>query len=176
MKVAYLVAFKDFRDEEYFIPKEILENEEVKVDTFSSEKGMALGSLGGEVEVSSISEINLSDYNAIIIAGGEGAIKDLDTGKVHEIVRAADKKKMIIGAICISPLILLHSGILKGIKATIWSSSFESEGVKEMIERGVNYDKSSVVVDKNIITASGPKASEKFGEKILSKIISVKPK
>jgi putative intracellular protease/amidase len=49
-KVALIIAFRDFRDEEYFVTKEILEIAGIKVKTVSNERGIAIGADGGEVD------------------------------------------------------------------------------------------------------------------------------
>ena len=50
-KVLFVIAFRDFRDEEFFEPKEILEKAGFQVEVASTEKGMAIGVNGGEVKV-----------------------------------------------------------------------------------------------------------------------------
>ena len=50
-KVAMIIAFRDFRDAEYFVPKEILEKAGAKVTTVSTKIGTAIGADGGDTEV-----------------------------------------------------------------------------------------------------------------------------
>ena len=46
-KIAMVIAFKGFKDPEYFIPRDILETAGAEVVTVSSKKGTAFGDDGG---------------------------------------------------------------------------------------------------------------------------------
>jgi protease I len=65
-KIALIVvAFRDFRDEEYFIPKEILEKAKAKIITVSNFLGKVIGVQGGETEVEQlIEDIKVEDFDA----------------------------------------------------------------------------------------------------------------
>ena len=76
--------------------------------------------------------------------------------------------RKIIGAICISPVILAETGILKNKKATVWTSSLDKSAAKFLEEKGAFYEDVDVVVDKNIITADGPSSAEKFSQTIIT--------
>ncbi len=170
-QVAYIIAFRDFRDEEYLIPKEILEREGFKVVPVSSSKGTAIGKLGLKVEVAHIfQEIDPLDYQALIFAGGPGAQEFIEEEKIHEIVRKAFQNQELIAAICIAPLILAKSGILKGKKATVWHSVEDLTPIKELEKAGAEFVDKKVVKDGLIITASGPEAAYEFGEMIAASL------
>jgi len=167
-KVAIIIAFRDFRDEEYFIPKEVLENSGAEVRTVSTEKGIAIGSQGGEANVNIIlSEIKVSDFDAIVFIGGPGAPKYLDNETSYKIAQDAVLQGKILAAICISPTILAKSGVLSGKKATVWSSPLDKSAVKILKDSGANYQSDRVVIDGKIITANGPDAAGDFAEAII---------
>ena len=166
MKIAYLIAYKNFRDEEYFIPREILEKRGVEVDAFSNEEGVAYGSEGGEVEVKNMKEIDVADYNAIVLAGGGGALKHLNNKKIHDSLIDFEKEEKIIGAICISPVILADAGLLKGKRATVWSSNMDKKPIKMIEKEGAVYCDEGVVVDGRIVTADGPETAKDFGKRV----------
>ena len=166
MKTAYIVAHKNFRDEEYFIPKEILEGVGITVDTFSDESGEARGTEGGVASVEILNNINPNDYEAIIIAGGEGAIKYLNNDEVKSLLNEFYQRGKLVAAICISPIILAEAGLLKDKKATVWSSGMNKSAVKKLKNKGVNYIDKQVVADGRIITANGPEAAKEFGRRI----------
>ena len=44
--IVMIIAFRDFRDAEYFVPKEILEEAGVEVKTASNKLGVAVGADG----------------------------------------------------------------------------------------------------------------------------------
>jgi protease I len=175
-KVLFVIAKTDFRDEEYFIPKSILEKEFIVETASNGNKGeIALGFLGGETNIDvNIKDVNVDDYEAIIFVGGAGALKNLDNEDSYKLIRETieKNKNKLLCAICIAPTILAKAGILKGKKATVWHSDLDKSPIKVLEENGAIFVDEDVVEDANIITANGPKAAEKFGQKILEKLKS----
>ena len=167
-KVAIVLAFKDFRDAEYFVPKEILERAGVKITTVSTQKGKALGADGGEVEINlTLEELKADDFDGVVFIGGPGALKKLDNEKSYSLIRKIVSQNKVLGSICISPVILAKAGALKNKKATVWSSALDRGPIKILKENGVIYVPEEVVIDGNIVTANGPDASEEFGLKLV---------
>ena len=167
--IAMIIAFRNFRDEEYFIPKEILETAGAEITTISAQTGKAMGADGGELEVAlSLKDLNVADFDAIIFIGGSGALKYLDNDESYQIAREAVSQKKLLAAICISPVILAKTGVLEGKKATVWSSPLDKTPVRILQDHGALYQAELVVVDGKIITANGPAAAKQFGETIVS--------
>lgn len=170
-KAVFLIAFEDFRDQEYFVPKEILEKGKIEVKTASTKKGIALGADGGDTTVDLLlEEVKASDFNAIVFIGGPGCLEALDNESSYRIAREAVQQNKILGAICISPIILAKAGVLNGKKATVWASSLDRGPIKILEENGAEFIDEKVVQDGNIITANGPAAAEDFGKKILENL------
>lgn len=168
LKAAIIIAFKEFRDEEYFIPKEILESKGIKITTASSSMGIAIGKLGGEAFVDIIlKDLEVFNYDAVIFAGGPGAIKLLEDKECHRIIEEAFKNNKVLAAICSAPIILAKAGVLKGKKATVWAIAMDKTLIKILNDSGAIYKEDPVVIDGNIITASGPSYAEEFAKKIL---------
>ncbi len=167
-KIIIVIPFKDFRDEEYFIPKENFEAKGFKVKTASNELGNAFGADGGEVIVDvKLSEIKLNDFDALVFVGGPGCLKNLNNEESHDLIVKANKFKKIIAAICISPLILAEAGILKNKKSTVWHDNLNKEPIKKIEKFGAIYLNEKVVVDEKIITANGPSAAKEFSENVI---------
>ena len=62
-KIAMIIAWHDFRDVEYFIPKQIFEAADIQVTTVSTDLGTAVGIDGGDTEVDVlINELDAADY------------------------------------------------------------------------------------------------------------------
>lgn len=168
MKVALIIASKNFRDEEYFIPKQILENAGIVVSAISGISETAIGSEGGEVIVDIlIEDLNVEEFDAVVFIGGSGALAHLDNEKSYEIAKAAVDRGKILGAICISPTILAKAGVLQEKRATVWSSPLYKSAIKVLENNGAIYKNEKVVIDNKIITANGPGAAREFGEKIV---------
>ena len=185
-KVVMIIAFRDFRDAEYFVPKEILEEAGAKVKTASTKKGVAIGADGGDTEVDLlVSEINLaefndlqnksfhdsiqsiSSFNAVVFIGGPGCLESLDNEDSYKAAKDTVSQNKVLAAICISPVILAKAGALEGKKATVWSSPLDREPIETLEENGATYEDKPVVVDGKIITGNGPDVAEEFGKKIL---------
>jgi len=171
-KIAMIIAFQDFRDEEYFIPKNIFFGEGLEVKTVSSKKGKAVGSYGGVIDVDlTLEDLKVSDFDGIIFVGGSGAAKYIPDEKCHQIARQAVSQDKVLGAICIAPSILARAGVLKDKKATVWRSAMDKSAVKILEEEGANYQSEPIVIDGKIITADGPQSARKFGETIVRVLI-----
>ncbi len=166
-KILMVVAFKDFRDEEYFIPKEVLEKDGFFIDTTSTQKGIAVGSQGGEAVIHiGIDEINSENYKAIIFCGGPGMVNELENQDFYKLIKDFYQNNKVVAAICISPALLAKAGILEDKKATVWSSALDKSFIKILEENGAIYKDNPVVIDDKIVTANGPDAAEEFGKAI----------
>ncbi len=171
-KIAMIIAFRDFRDEEYFIPKQILQEAGAEIITASSASGTAIGSQGGEANVDIlINELKTGDYDAVLFIGGSGASKYIDNENCHRIARESVERNKVLGAICVGPAILAKAGVLSGKKATVWSSPLDKSAVKTLEQGGAIFQSMSLVADGKIVTASGPIAAKSFAETI-TKLLS----
>ncbi|KKU86886.1 MAG: ThiJ/PfpI domain-containing protein [Parcubacteria group bacterium GW2011_GWA2_47_9] len=173
LKIALIIAFRNFRDEEYFIPKEVFERAGASVITFSTAIGTAVGVHGGEVPAQlTVEELKVADYDAVIFVGGAGAKKLMENEDALRVARETAASEKILAAICIAPTILARAGVLFGKKATVWSSSMDRSAIKILQEEGVLYREGPIVVDGKIITANGPEVAREFARKMLALLTS----
>ncbi|XOB41678.1 MAG: DJ-1/PfpI family protein [Candidatus Nealsonbacteria bacterium] len=167
-QIAIVVSFKDFRDEEYFVPKEILTAAGAEIKNVSTQEGLAIGADGGEAEVNLlISEINIADFDAVVFIGGPGCLKYLDNEDSYRVAKQTLSQDKLVAAICISPVILAKAGVLEGKRATVWSGPMDREPVRILKNYGAVYQDTQVVIDGKIITGNGPAAAKEFGEAIV---------
>ncbi len=167
-KIAMVIAFRDFRDAEYFIPKEILETAGAEIKTVSNKMGTAIGADGGDVEADLlVKDLEPAEFCAIVFIGGPGCLKHLDNEDSYIVVKETVAQGKVLASICISPVILAKAGVLKGKRATVWSSPMDRSPVKTLEEGGAIYQDQPVVADGKIITGSGPSAAKEFGETII---------
>ena len=162
---------ENFRDEEFKIPKEKLEGSGVNVTVAGLQPGEAKGVLGMTVTPDVlIDDVNIDDYDAIIVPGGPGSPRYLwNNSKVHNLVRKVYEKDKIVASICLSGVVLANSGILEGKNATVFPTP---ESVRILEDKGANYLRQGVVVDGRIITADGPQSAERFADEILRLLTS----
>lgn len=167
-KIVMVIGFKDFRDEEYFVPKEILEKAGAEVETASNKIGEAMGTDGGQAPVDYlIEDVDLNNFDAVVFVGGPGCLVNLDNENSYNLIKQTVAKDKLLAAICVSPAILAKAGVLKGKQATVWSSSLDKSAVKILQDNGAIYKPENVVTDGKIITANGPDAAREFAEAII---------
>jgi len=167
-KIAIIIAFKNFKDEEYFTPRKILEEAGAKIKVVSNETGTAFGAEGLQVNIDAeLSDLDVSNFDAVVFVGGPGALDNLNNQDSYRVIREAVKQNKVLAAICISPVILAKAGVLNGKKATVWTNPLNKKPKKILEENGAIFVEQNVVVDGNIITANGPDAAAEFGKKLV---------
>jgi protease I len=161
-KVVMIIAPRNFRDEELFVTKEVLESAGFEVTIASKTMDTCVGMLGGEVKPDITNEqVNPEDYDAVVFVGGSGSSVYFNDETAKGIAKEAYEKGKVIGAICIAPSILANAGLLQGKKVT----SFASEQ-GNLESKGAEYTGNSVERDGKIITADGPESAREFGKTI----------
>lgn len=172
-KVLFVIAHEGFRDEEYYIPREVLTAAGHTIVTASNgEAGaVATGSHGGEARIDiDVALAEVAAFDAVVFAGGPGAIENLDNEKSYRLIRETVFAGKLLGAICIAPTILAKAGVFKEKKATVWSSPSDRDPIVILENNGAKYIDASVVEDGAIITANSPKAAQAFGEVLAARL------
>ena len=165
-RVLFIIAHQIFRDEEYQIPREILEDEGAEVIVASTELSSAKGKLGLEVQPDILlKDVLPSEYDAILFVGGGGCKTYWDDNTAHAVAREFFESGKITAAICSAPVILSNAGLLKGRKATCFPDDRE-----ELEKGGVEYIDDDVKIDGNVITGKGYWAASDFANAIVSQL------
>lgn len=161
-KVLMIVAQEGYQDYEYSEPRKVFEKNGFEVQVASKEKKTATGKLGGSLQPDlALSEASPENYDAIVFVGGPGSSMYFQDQEALALAKSAGNQGKVVAAICIAPSILANAGILQGKTATVFPS--EEDNLKA---KGANYTGNPVEVDGLIVTANGPDAAKKFGEKI----------
>lgn len=169
-KVLIVIAPQGFKDQEYFEPKEILQNNSIEVITASLQIGVATGSEGKQTNIDMAVDYllknkgRLQEYKAVVFVGGSGMAKLVAEPKFIELAQEFNNAKKVVAAICIAPVLLANAGILKNKKVTVFP---DQESIDIIVNSGAEYDGGELAVDGNIVTASGPKAAYKFGMELV---------
>lgn len=106
-------------------------------------------------------------YDGVVFISGYGSQLFYSKETAHYIAKKINAEQKLVGAICISPVILAKAGLLKNKNATVFSSEINT--IKDL---GAIYSSLSVVKDGNIITGNGPTAARKFGETVAEELNS----
>lgn len=162
-KFVFVVAPKVFRDEEYIEPKIILEQAGVEVTTAST----VVGEIYGKIKIKAnsqilVKDISVKNFDGIFFVGGGGASVYFEDEVAHTIAKKFYNEGKIVSAICIAPVILAKSGLLKNKKATVFP-----DGADILIQNGVNYTAKPIEVDGQIVTGNGPQVAKEFANKLL---------
>ncbi|MFH1368729.1 MAG: DJ-1/PfpI family protein [Elusimicrobiota bacterium] len=162
-KILFVTAPQNFRDEEYFEPKEILSGQGAEIVTASLVTGDITGAKGGKAKSDVIiNNVKAVDYEGIVFVGGPGAQVFWNNPSAQKIAQDAASQGKVLGAICMGPGTLLKAGVLKGKNATAFMSL---QG--DFSAAGANYTGKAVEQDGKIITANGPEAARDFGNALL---------
>lgn len=127
--------------------------------TTVSVNGKSVESVGGlrtHVEFS-ISEINVKNFDLILIAGGDGVREIIDEEIVISMLSSAYILDIPIASICASATLLAKAGILNGRKFTCLTSTYENN---KTLFKNSTYSGEDIEVEKSIITAKGTAFAE----------------
>ena len=162
-KVVFLLAPQDFRDEEYFQPKVIIQSK--GIDVFTAVKGdpeEVTGTQGGKARPDISFESILSEnYDGLILVGGAGSKIYIEDPDVQSLVQRFHQEGKLVAAICSATGILASSGILSGLTVTGF------DDVKNIVEQaGASWSGKDIEQSGTIITARDADVSLAFGSKI----------
>ena len=114
-------------------------------------------------------KVNVQDFNALAIPGGfenAGFYEDSFDKRFLDLIRKFNDQEKIIASICVAALPLGKSGVLQGKKATTYDLL---DGVrrKQLADFGAIIQDERIVIDKNIITSTGPSTGLDVAFKLL---------
>jgi len=164
-KVLMAIPHTQFRDEEFFEPKQILESEGATVTVASSAVRMCHGTQGGSVQSTvTIADSKAEDFDALVICGGP-SVPDLfwNDKKLAELAVAVSTAGKVLAAISLATVVLAKAKLLAGKRATVY---FLPQAIQELKTGGATYVTDPLVVQEKLILAEGPTESTKFGQAI----------
>lgn len=99
----------------------------------------------------SFNDVNVNDFDALIIPGGYAPDKIRALPKVIEITRKFHEQEKLIAFICHAGWIPVSAKILKGVKCTSYFTIKD-----DMINAGANWVDEAVVEDRHFISSRFP--------------------
>ena len=112
-------------------------------------------------------EVNVNEYNGIIIPGGFAPDYLRNNKNVLDIVNYMNKNKKLIASICHAAQVLISADIVRERKLTC-----VKQIAVDVINAGGIYKDSPVVIDENLITSRVPSDLPGFTNTIIKKILN----
>ena len=165
--VLMAIPHTQFRDEEFFAPKKLLEDEGAKVVVASTAVRACHGMNGGSIQSQvAIADAKADDYDALVLCGGS-SVPDFfwNDKKLPELAAAMATAGKVVAAICLSTVVLAKAKLLTDKNATVY---YLPQAIQELKTAGAKYVKESLIVHDKIILAEGPPDSMKWGQAICS--------
>ena len=153
-----------FEDMEAMYPYYRLLEAGYEVDVVGPEKGLAYKGKYGYPLIADLSpdEVKIEEYAGIIIPGGQAPDKLRMNDMLVDLVKAADKRGLVIGAICHGPQLLIEADLLRGRNATCYKSI-----LTDLLNAGAVYHDLEVIMDGNLVTSRMPKDLPVFCHEVL---------
>src|SRR5215467_5238177 len=164
-KVLMVVPHTQFRDEEFFEPKNILEAEGATVVVASGTARTCYGLRGGVIEAQrAIADAKAEEFDGLVICGGS-SVPDFfwNDKKLQELAAAMSAAGKVVAAISLSTVVLAKAKLLSGKQATVY---FLPQAIQELKTAGANYVMKPLVIEDKLIMAEGPAESVPFGQAI----------
>jgi protease I len=96
-------------------------------------------------------EIDIAAYAGIIIPGGQAPDRMRTNEQMVELVKEADRRGLIIGAICHGPQLLIEADIVRQRNVTCYKSI-----LTDVLNAGAIYHDMDVIMDDNLVTSRQP--------------------
>ena len=119
------------------------------------------------------SKVDVKNFEALAIPGGfetAGFYDDAFDQRFLNLIREFDRQNKLIASVCVGAMPVGKSGILKGRTAT----TYDLEGTRrsQLGEFGVIVEDKRIVIDRNIITSTGPSTAIDVAFTLLEKLTS----
>ena len=154
---------EDFEDLELWYPVLRLREEGAEVVVAGLGADVYHGKYGLPAEPDAhVDDLDMRDFDAILVVGGWAPDKLRRSEKVLELVRSADADGKLLGVICHGGWVPASAGILKGRTMTC------TPGIKDdVMNAGAEYVDEPVVVDGNLVTARRPPDLPPYGQALV---------
>ena len=163
--VLMVIPHTQFRDEEFFEPKKLLEAEGAKVVVASTSVRTCYGMNGGSVSADiAIGDAKADDYQGLVICGGSSVPEFFwNDKKLLDLTAAFSAAGKVVAAICLSTVVIAKAKLLTGRNATVY---FLPKAIQELKAAGATYVKEPLIAHDKIILAEGPPESTRFAQAV----------
>ena len=116
-----------------------------------------------------LNDVNVDEFDALVIPGGfadAGFYEEALSEPFLDVIRNFDKRQAPIAAVCVGSLSLAAAGILNGRRATIYHQ-IGGKRKAELERYGAVFVDQPLVVDRNVMTSTGPGTGIELALKLL---------
>lgn len=166
-RVAMPVA-QDFEDSEFTVPFDRLKNAGHDITVLGSKAGEIVIGKHGQARATvdqTAAEIDLDDFDAVVIPGGFSPDHLRTDEDVVAFVRRFYETGRPVAAICHGPQLLIEAGVVNGKRLTSAPSVHT-----DLKNAGARWVDCEVAVDGNLITSRKPADLEAFCDQILHQL------
>ena len=161
-RILFVVAQRDWRDEELLVPQALLTKRGGMVTITSTIAGPIVGKGGTEaIATVAVAEASIRNYDAIVFVGGSGSAEYFDDPVALKLASECYHGGKVTAAICAATSILANAGVLMGKQCTGY---YDQE--QNIINHGGDYTGLSVEVDGSVVTGRDAAAAAEFAERI----------
>jgi len=166
-----IVATDGFEEWELFGPRQILQQRGADVQLASLKLDPIQATIHDDPGKTirpdlTVDDASADDFDALILPGG---VRNPDQLRLHgnviELIRAFDRQRKPIGAICHGPWLLVEAELLRGRTATSWPSIRT-----DLRNAGAEVVDEAAVTDGNIVTSRKPDDVEAFTSAVIALI------
>jgi protease I len=121
-RVACILA-EGSRTQRFWVPYDRLRKEGFQVAIIGAEAGKELRGKAGKEKVrveKAIDQVSDDDYQALLIPGGYSPDHLRADRRFVELMRALERSRKLIAAMCHGPQLLMTAGLVKGRTLTAW--------------------------------------------------------
>ena len=163
-KIAVLLA-KMHDEREFWYPVIRLKEAGAKVVVVAGEAGKKYKGKEGMAAVSdkAFGEVKAADFDGVVIPGGYGPDHLRRDKDCLKLVRDLNDQGKMVAYICHAGWVPISAGIVKGKKATSVKAIRD-----DMVNAGVKWEDSALVVDGNMITSRDPDDLPEFMKGVIT--------
>lgn len=170
-KTILILATNGFEQSELEVPQRELKAAGATVEVASPESGEIKGwdkkDWGRAVKVDkSLDAVRADQYDAIVLPGGQMNPDTLrGNDKALALIKSFFEQGKVVAAVCHAPWLLIDTGIAKGRKLTSYKTIRQ-----DLINAGAQWEDSTVVTDKGVVTSRNPDDLPAFVAKIIEEV------
>ena len=162
--MVYMLLGTGFEETEAIAPLDLLRRAGVEVLTVGVQDKLVYGGhkIGIEADIT-LSEVDLTDLEMVIVPGGLGGVASIRASReAMELLRFAGENGKFVAAICAGPTVLADLGITDGKKATCYPGCENAMGDAQMVADA------PCVRSGNVITGTSVGCAVAFGLMLIS--------